>query len=145
MVIHVFIYFGVMLQVVLVVKYCETEVELMHCSTFKQECPVKVRFGLSSDGQHLVLIELNENHNHAVTQASFVHLPRQRKLDDDEKTEATMLMDMKINKQVIQEHLQVCPLVLYFASLQLSILIKHTLVMAIIMCVFFFLLCTVIS
>jgi hypothetical protein len=76
-------------------------------STFRQECPVKIRFGLTPDAQHLVLVELNENHNHPVSEASFVHMPRQRKLDDDEKTEAVMLMNMKVNKQVIQEHLQV--------------------------------------
>jgi len=69
---------------------------------------VKIRFGLANDAQHLVLVELNENHNHPVSEASFNHMPRQRKLDEDERTEAVMLMNLKVSKQTIQEHLQVC-------------------------------------
>jgi alpha-D-ribose 1-methylphosphonate 5-triphosphate diphosphatase PhnM len=86
---------------------CNLAVLIYYCSTFKQECHAKIRFGLTEDGQHLTVKEINEEHNHMVSRSTFDHLPRQRKFDELTKQEAALLLDLKANKKMVQEHLQV--------------------------------------
>lgn len=62
---------------------------------------------LSDDGQNLVVKEINYEHNHAVSNSTFMHLPRQRKLDTEATKLAAMLLQLKANKKMVQEHLQV--------------------------------------
>lgn len=62
---------------------------------------------LSEDGQNLTVKEINAEHNHMISNESFQHLPRQRKLDTEATKEASLLLSLKANKKMVQEHLQV--------------------------------------
>ena len=37
-------------------------------SSLKQDCKAGIKVSLSEDGQHLVVSEMNEDHNHNITQ-----------------------------------------------------------------------------
>lgn len=72
---------------------------------------------LSEDGQHLVVKDINNDHNHIVNNATFIHLPRQRQLDNESKKEAALLLGLKANKKMVQEHLQVVRAVTFLFQL----------------------------
>ena len=74
-------------------------------STFKKNCPARLKFKLTADGQHLVVTEAVEDHNHTVSEIAFQHLPKQRKLEEQELEEAKSLLRLKANKKMVQEHL----------------------------------------
>ena len=40
-------------------------------STFRQDCPARLRFKTSPDGQNLVLSELSCDHNHPISQVRY--------------------------------------------------------------------------
>lgn len=46
--------------------------------SFRQGCPLEVYLSLSSDGQALEVMRVNEEHNHALTKQLYAYLPRQR-------------------------------------------------------------------
>lgn len=62
---------------------------------------------LTKDGQNLIVKGINKDHNHIISNASFQHLPRQRKLDNEATKEPSLLLTLKANKKMVQEHLQV--------------------------------------
>ena len=70
------------------------------------KCPFHVKFGLSDDGKSLMVTSMETNHNHSVNETSYKHLPRQRKLDDEEKNKMVELLNLKSNKKLIQDHFQ---------------------------------------
>ena len=43
-------------------------------STMKQDCKAGIKFILSDDCQHLVVTEVNEEHNHNISKVSWDHL-----------------------------------------------------------------------
>ncbi|XP_078693414.1 uncharacterized protein LOC144923086 [Branchiostoma floridae x Branchiostoma belcheri] len=44
--------------------------------TFLMDCPVSLKFRVSPDGQTLIVKSFHEQHNHSVSQASFMSLPQ---------------------------------------------------------------------
>ena len=42
-------------------------------STIKQESKVMIKLSLSDDGQHLVVIDVNENHTHDVSSSYYLN------------------------------------------------------------------------
>ena len=67
---------------------CEMQVNnvILHDSsfkTFKQECSATIKVHLSDDCQSLVVREMSLQHNHELSAAAYMNLPRQRKLDAD--------------------------------------------------------------
>lgn len=65
-----------------------------------------IKIKLSSDAQKLQIASLTENHNHTIDKESFHSLPKQRKLDSEEKNEAENLLQLNCNKKLLQSYLQ---------------------------------------
>lgn len=49
---------------------------------------------------------MDETHNHETSELLFSHLPKQRRLAPQVKSEVIELMDMKTNKKLVQEKVQ---------------------------------------
>src|SRR6218665_1829560 len=66
-----------------------------------------IRLILSDDGQSLDVVEMNENHsNHPISRELFWHLPQQRRLDPEDLEQAKMLISVRANAKLMQQHLQ---------------------------------------
>jgi len=74
-------------------------------STFKMDCPFRIKLANSKDGNHLQVKELEKNHNHDIHEAAYRHLPRQRQLDKETKSDARKMLSLKANKKLIQDHI----------------------------------------
>ncbi|XP_047122656.1 uncharacterized protein LOC124806097 [Hydra vulgaris] len=74
-------------------------------STFKKDCPFYLHFKASEDRQSLVLQDMDNNHNHEVSEILYKHLPNQRKLPDYAIHKAKELMKLKPNKKLLQKEL----------------------------------------
>ena len=61
---------------------------------------------LSEDGTTLIVPNVNEEHNHAASEARFKFYPSQRRLSDGDRSYAKKQLDMKINKKKLQHQLQ---------------------------------------
>ena len=68
-------------------------------------CQACIKLKLKNDGTALEVIKLNEDHSHAINQESFQHLSHQRRLDDSQKKEVKQLLDLKVNKKMLQDHI----------------------------------------
>jgi len=68
----------------------------------KQNCPAFIYVRVTSDGSKLEIARLDENHNHVMSSMLFSNLPHQRRLAPQTKSEVIELMDMKVNKKLIQ-------------------------------------------
>ena len=75
-------------------------------STFKDDCPLSLLIRLLEDGTSLIVRNVNEEHNHAASEARFKFYPSQRRLSDDERSYAKKQLDMNINKKKLQHQLQ---------------------------------------
>lgn len=61
---------------------------------FRQGCPLEVYLSLSSDGQALEVMRVNEEHNHALTKQLYAHLPRQRAVSEEERKNVKDALDL---------------------------------------------------
>lgn len=62
--------------------------------SFCQGCPLEVYLSLSSDGQALEVMRVNEEHNHALTKQLYAHLPRQRAVSEEERKNLKDALDL---------------------------------------------------
>lgn len=46
--------------------------------TFKMGCPFSVKIGVTKDGMHLIIWEIDTKHDHDVNKTSYGHLPRRK-------------------------------------------------------------------
>jgi zinc finger SWIM domain-containing protein 3 len=72
-------------------------------STFKQDCPVHIYVRVNNSGEKLEVISTVMDHNHAVSQELYRHLPQVRKLSKDAQEKAKSLLEMNANKKLVQE------------------------------------------
>nr|CAH7743642.1 unnamed protein product [Callosobruchus chinensis] len=76
------------------------------CSTFRDDCPMRLTFRLSPDGQKLILTKVEDTHNHDLDKTMFSLLPKQRRLNTDEKKEILRLKTLKCSKALVQDYMQ---------------------------------------
>lgn len=62
--------------------------------SFRKGCPFEVYLSLSSDGQALEVMRVNEEHNHALTKQLYAHLPRQRAVSEEERKNVKDALDL---------------------------------------------------
>ena len=74
--------------------------------SFWQDCPFEACFGLSEDGQSLIIKKLNEVHNHLVFEELHKHMPRQRLLPDDIKGNVQQAISLKSNNKLLQQKIE---------------------------------------
>ncbi|XP_033226589.1 uncharacterized protein LOC117179061 [Belonocnema kinseyi] len=70
--------------------------------TFQQNCPMMMRFRVSTNGKSLELKQMTEVHNHEVNPIWFKHYNRQRRLDPEVETEILDQFKLNCNKRKIQ-------------------------------------------
>ncbi|XP_075556315.1 uncharacterized protein LOC142588445 [Dermacentor variabilis] len=73
-------------------------------TTYKINCPAHISFLATKDGKCLEVIEVVDQHTHTLSEKCFQHLPRQRRLNEEETGEAKKLLALKANKKCIQGH-----------------------------------------
>ncbi|CAN7982721.1 unnamed protein product [Ixodes pacificus] len=71
-------------------------------TTYKIDCPAHISFLATKDGKCLEATEVVDEHNHALSEKCYQHLPRQRRLNEEEKDEAKKLLALKANKKCVQ-------------------------------------------
>nr|CAI5833087.1 unnamed protein product [Callosobruchus analis] len=76
------------------------------CSTFRDDCPMRLTFRLSPDGQKLILTKVENTHNHDLDKTMFSLLPKQRRLNTDEKKEILRLKTLKCSKALVKDYMQ---------------------------------------
>eukprot|EP00112_Aurelia_sp_Birch-Aquarium-sp1_P005052 Seg1574.6 transcript_id=Seg1574.6/GoldUCD/mRNA.D3Y31 product="hypothetical protein" protein_id=Seg1574.6/GoldUCD/D3Y31 len=69
-------------------------------------CPFVLKLYISKDGQSLMVKEFTHKHNHETSKQSYEHLPRQRKLNEDDRNNVQLLMEMQANKKLVQQHVK---------------------------------------
>ncbi|XP_030750931.1 uncharacterized protein LOC115878547 isoform X1 [Sitophilus oryzae] len=74
--------------------------------TFKEDCPVHVRFKASSDGKALEVTSVQMKHNHVTSKVLHAHNPSQRKLSSNMKESVKDYLNMKANRKMIQQKVQ---------------------------------------
>ncbi|KAJ8965977.1 hypothetical protein NQ314_003805 [Rhamnusium bicolor] len=75
-------------------------------STFKEECPMKLIFTLSENGQNLVLRKIENTYNHDIVSNVHPLLTKKQKLGQSEKDEILKLKNLKCNKTLLQEYIR---------------------------------------
>ena len=61
----------------------------------------------TKDRQKLFVKSINDNHNHDINQTMYKLLLWQRHLDEDTKKETEQILQLKGNKKMVQEHIQI--------------------------------------
>ncbi|XP_031330058.1 uncharacterized protein LOC116161019 [Photinus pyralis] len=74
--------------------------------TFKEDCPVHVRFKASLDGNALEVTSIQSQHNHDTSKVLYAHTPSQRRLSSNMKESVKDYLNMKANRKMIQQKLQ---------------------------------------
>ena len=75
--------------------------------TFLKGCPFEIHLLTSSDGQHLEIKKINDEHNHDLLAATYEHMPRQRRLAKEDAARACEVLSLRPNKKILQHHLAV--------------------------------------
>lgn len=71
----------------------------------KTDCMMKIKVSLLADGQHLSIEDMNLNHNHEVSEQLYKHLPRQKRLNAEEKEEIDNLLQLKCDKKLVKDYI----------------------------------------
>ena len=71
--------------------------------SFRQGCPSEINFGLSEDGQTLVIKKINETHNHLISAELCKPMPRQRILPDSLTENVNDAISLKSNSKLLQQ------------------------------------------
>ncbi|XP_014674333.1 PREDICTED: uncharacterized protein LOC106814532 [Priapulus caudatus] len=69
------------------------------------DCPFSVTIRPTSDGEKLLVKTVKSEHNHENSEASFMHLPKQRRLDGELMESTCQMLHMKANKKILQDHI----------------------------------------
>ena len=73
--------------------------------TRKMGCPFVLKFRATKDGQHLMLVDMKNEHNHQVNQEEFQLYPSQCRLDSENREEVKDLCKMQANRKLIRQTL----------------------------------------
>lgn len=73
----------------------------------RQGCEAFIYLMINSEGNALEINRMNNIHNHEISEVLFNHLPNQRKIDSQNKTEVLELMKLRVNKKLIQHTMQI--------------------------------------
>jgi len=74
--------------------------------TMRQGCEAFIYLIANANGDALELTRMNDKHSHEKSEILFAHLPNQRRVTPQERTEVLELMDLKANKKLIQHKMQ---------------------------------------
>ncbi|CAG9772760.1 unnamed protein product [Ceutorhynchus assimilis] len=69
-------------------------------------CPAHIRMKVSPEGEDFVIANVNNNHNHIVSESLFNMLPHRRKLPPEIKKETKSLLNMHVNRHSIKEEIE---------------------------------------
>ena len=75
----------------------------LNLRTLKDGCPFQLSLRVNSKGDKLCIISFDNSHNHVTNRELFKHLPQQRKLTSEERSVASKLMEMGVNKKLLQQ------------------------------------------
>ncbi|KAG8175822.1 hypothetical protein JTE90_013373 [Oedothorax gibbosus] len=73
--------------------------------TFRQDCSATINVLLSADKQFLEIKSMNMEHDHDISEALFRQLPKERRLPADYQVKVQHLMDLQVNKKLLQEQI----------------------------------------
>ncbi|XP_049513484.1 uncharacterized protein LOC125940877 [Dermacentor silvarum] len=83
----------------------------LHCSyvsilyrTYNINCPAHISFLATKYGKCLEVIEVVDEHTHTLSEKCCQHLPRQRRLNEEETGEVKKLLALKAIKKCLQGH-----------------------------------------
>ncbi|GFN90037.1 Zinc finger swim domain-containing protein 1 [Plakobranchus ocellatus] len=75
--------------------------------TFLMGCTFSLKLRASPDGKKLKITHFDsEHHGHNMSEASFSHLPSNRKLSTNEKDDVRQLLKLNANKKLVQQHVK---------------------------------------
>jgi len=72
----------------------------------RQGCQAFIYLIINNEGNALEITRMDNNHNHVLSETLFNHLPNQRKINPQNKTEVLELMELRANKKLIQHTMQ---------------------------------------
>jgi len=72
----------------------------------RQNCQAYIYIRGNDKGDMLEITRLCEDHNHNLNEILFNHLPNQRKVTPQVRSEIIEMMDLKANKKCIQNKIQ---------------------------------------
>jgi len=72
----------------------------------RQNCQAYIYIRVNDNGNMLEITRLCEDHNHDLNEILFNHLPNQRKVTPQVRSEIIEMMDLKANKKCIQNKIQ---------------------------------------
>ncbi|XP_045774174.1 uncharacterized protein LOC123873373 [Maniola jurtina] len=79
---------------------------LRKTSSYKDNCPMAIKLALNSNGTKLKIVHMTENHNHPLDRQLFKNMPKQRKLEMEDKVEAIKMLKENCNQKLVQAYLQ---------------------------------------
>lgn len=71
----------------------------------KRNCPATIVIGADDAGNNLVVRTIASGHNHEIVPAAFPHSRQQRRLNSDDRQEATQLLKLDANPCKVQEYM----------------------------------------
>ncbi|KAL1489710.1 hypothetical protein ABEB36_013646 [Hypothenemus hampei] len=77
-----------------------------HTSTFKDGCDAYITLRAFKCGNKLQIIDMKTEHTHKISKQLFDHLPQQRRLPEDIKSEIAHLTKLKTNRKQIKCYIQ---------------------------------------
>ena len=72
--------------------------------TNKKNCPFKMRFQATKNGQALECVKIISEHNHELSQEEFMFDHTQRKLDPSSKSEISDILKLNPNRKLVKKH-----------------------------------------
>ena len=74
--------------------------------SFRQRCLFEIYFGLSEDGQTLLIKKIDETHNHLISAGLYKHMPHQRILLDSITENVKDAISLKSNSKLLQQKIE---------------------------------------
>jgi zinc finger SWIM domain-containing protein 3 len=71
----------------------------------KDCCPMNIRLSLSQNGQGLVITNMHLEHNHPLDEENFRTLPKQRKLDVNDRKIVEDMVSLRCNHKLVQGYI----------------------------------------
>ncbi|XP_065900143.1 uncharacterized protein [Dysidea avara] len=73
--------------------------------TFQRECPFSLKLSCSRDGQVLAVRSVVNEHNHEISENTFRHYPKQRRMEGQLLEETENMLSVKGNKKMVQQYI----------------------------------------
>ncbi|KAG1683762.1 hypothetical protein GQR58_009764 [Nymphon striatum] len=97
--------FSTFKELLAAVSELQKEQKISYC-TFRAGCQSFFQVRYSKERHKLVIVNLNLEHNHDVTQEIFEFLPKTRRLDEEEQGEVNTILRIKPNPKILQTHIR---------------------------------------